>query len=1091
MIRVEPSPPANGLSHPHLPQGRDAPTPQHLQDSYFVPPTPGPRYGGNGGVAWTPFAPADGSSHRSGFGETGGGDGGFFGHGAAAGDSGASDAPDRSRPGHGASAIATDGDRPREWANARTPSFALSPSSNAFSASFNRLGGFSGAHDIPPTPLHPPASSPFIPTGAEAQPNPFDSAVVPQTPGAGSSPAPQAGPGVAPKLNFPISLPFVPGRKVAPRPSARPSPAASSNGSSTSTSRYTPIVPTALFSLVRASLTSSASSPPLLVLDIRTHTSYLSERLVNSINVCVPSTLLRRPGFGVDRVQEGLPEAEQDVFAAWNACETIVAIDTESTSLAEGSSGVASLLGKFDRAGFQGKLGWVKGGWYAVKTQARGLSRPETSTLFQSGSGSPTSSASSTPNLATDSAARSDQAFSLNQPPAPGSKKHGRPVLQVRDLPMAAFQVASTSAFVHSGGPSNSSSSVGVTSPSSDGSASSRRPNLGKRRKSSNDPTASDPSFTLGGRGGVDAMPTPIGESPPTPRGGADQAQRNVQGAVKMSTNPFFDNIRQNSEALSLDRSLANLNPVELPSVPAALLPTLPPFLRDLLDMSPMQRADKLARQFYELEVAERERLEGTFRWHARHTTLQAAPFGQGGKKGQELDDGEESPETKQWKRFGISAGVELGSLNRFKNIFPYEHRRVKLTDHSPSATDYINASHLRLPPSAKRFVASQGPLPTTYSDFWQMCEQEHVGVIIMLTNLNEGGREKCGRYWITPEDGQKDWEVTVEGDQAHEEEAREWQRERKNSGGLFGGGASTGGFFAPADAQVASRDEQKPTTRSDCTVRRTLTVKRLGGRGFDPSATNTRPRKIRHIQYRAWPDFDIPADPADVVSLVDEVDAAQASYMQEIGWRLEDHDGMEPPILAHCSAGVGRTGVYIMVSSLLDQMRRSRRSDEEKKRDGVVSMDVDSNSPPSSGAATPSRPDLVSRSSDPETSSLSAHLSLSTLDSSSAQASPSGTRASTVEPSTATTSLSSDPSASPLRRPEPGSISGPHPVLPDADGPTPALLQDDPIFAGVNALREQRMSMVANYRQYVCVVECLLEGFLREAQQDQKQDGK
>lgn len=350
-----------------------------------------------------------------------------------------------------------------------------------------------------------------------------------------------------------------------------------------------------------------------------------------------------------------------------------------------------------------------------------------------------------------------------------------------------------------------------------------------------------------------------------------------------------------------------------------------------------------------------------------------------------------------------------------------------------------------------------------------------------MLTNLNEGGREKCGRYWITPPGGQKDWEVSVIGDKAHEEEQEQWKREEKNGGNLlFGGGGSSGGFFAPADADVGKKDELKPTTRADQTVRRMFTVKRLGGRGFNPSTTNTQPRKIRHIQYRAWPDFDIPADPAELVSLIEEVDQAQADYMKEIGWRVEDHNGMEPPILAHCSAGVGRTGVYIMVSSMLDKMRRERK---EAKKDGggdIAPMEVDT-SPSASGTTTPSRPDLITRSSDPETSSLSAHFSLSSLDSNSARASPDPFPAPPSTQAQAPPSLSTRSSTTSLRRPEPESISGPHPVLPLAEDSTPALLQDDPVFAGVNALREQRMSMVANYRQYVCVIECVLEGIARE----------
>ncbi|GAA5883795.1 hypothetical protein JCM16303_002377 [Sporobolomyces ruberrimus] len=1032
-------------------------------NSYFVPPTPGAS-------AWPPNRNENEN------------DGGFFGGG---GQSFSLNGELNSKHSQAGPSSRGDVQPPRvesPWSNTAPPAFALSPSSNAFNTKFNRLGGFAAAHDIPPTPLYPPAQSPFIPPDAQPEANPFDFPPSASTPAnSGADPISSFKlPSTPSGSSFNFALPAGAGRKLAPRGSVR-SGTPSSSATPASTSRYTPVIPTALFSQLQISPSSPSSSTPVLVLDIRTHTAHLTERIANSINVCVPSTLLRRPGFGVDRIQDGLPEHQQDLFAGWSTCDMIVAIDAESTSLSEGSSGVASLLAKFDRAGFKGKLSWVKGGWYAIKTQARGLSSSEQAKLFQSGSGSPRASGEPSPNLNSNSNSTDNQ-FTLNQPPTSSSKKHGRPVLQVRDLPIAAFQLASTSAFVHSGLPT-SNNGISVTSPSSDGSSSSRRPNLGKRRKSSNDPSMMRSEQVGLNLSGHDSAQTPIGEFPNSSRSGANETRRDVKAATKMSSNPFFDNIRQNSEALSLDRSLANLNPVELPSVPPHLLPTLPQFLQDLVSLSPMQRADKLARQFYELEVAERERLEGTFRWHARHTAVESAPqAARSGKDGKELDEGEETPETRQWKKFGISAGVELGGLNRFKNIFPYEYRRVKLSDHSPHATDYINASHLQLPPSAKRFIASQGPLPATYSDFWQLCEQEHVGVIIMLTNLNEGGREKCGRYWITPPGGQTDWDVKVVGDKAHEEEQEQWKREEKNGGNLlFGGGGSSGGFFAPADADVAASKEQdssKPTTRADQTVRRLLTVQRLGGRGFNPATTNTQPRKIRHIQYRAWPDFDIPADPAELVSLIEEVDQAQSDYMKEIGWKLEEHDGKEPPILAHCSAGVGRTGVYIMVSSMLDKLRRERQAAKAPASD-MVPMDVDT-SPVQSGTTTPARPELVTRSSDPETSSLSAHFSLSTLDS--ARASPVPV-SSSQQPTPKT--LSARSSTTSLRRPEPSSISGPHPVLPPEDDPTPVLLQDDPVFAGVNALREQRMSMVANYRQYVCVIECVIEGIKRAAAEE------
>lgn len=83
--------------------------------------------------------------------------------------------------------------------------------------------------------------------------------------------------------------------------------------------------------------------------------------------------------------------------------------------------------------------------------------------------------------------------------------------------------------------------------------------------------------------------------------------------------------------------------------------------------MSPLDRAQQLARQFYDLEVAERERLEGTMHWHAHvqaaeEAATAATPTAGGLASG--------------FRRFGISAGVELGHLNRYKNIFPVRYSR-------------------------------------------------------------------------------------------------------------------------------------------------------------------------------------------------------------------------------------------------------------------------------------------------------------------------------------------------------------------------------------------------------------------------------
>lgn len=51
-----------------------------------------------------------------------------------------------------------------------------------------------------------------------------------------------------------------------------------------------------------------------------------------------------------------------------------------------------------------------------------------------------------------------------------------------------------------------------------------------------------------------------------------------------------------------------------------------------------------------------------------------------------------------------------------------------------------------------RRFICTQGPLPTTVDDFWAMIVQEGVQAIVMLCNIVELGRVKCHQYWPTRE---------------------------------------------------------------------------------------------------------------------------------------------------------------------------------------------------------------------------------------------------------------------------------------------------------------------------------------------------
>ncbi|XP_061180584.1 receptor-type tyrosine-protein phosphatase C-like [Saccostrea echinata] len=89
-------------------------------------------------------------------------------------------------------------------------------------------------------------------------------------------------------------------------------------------------------------------------------------------------------------------------------------------------------------------------------------------------------------------------------------------------------------------------------------------------------------------------------------------------------------------------------------------------------------------------------------------------------------------------------------SRNRFKTTFPYDHSRLILQSNE---NDYINANFIRDLEGNRKYIASQGPKPNTLSDHWLMIWQENVNVIIMLTNLVEGSKKKCGQYWPDSEE--------------------------------------------------------------------------------------------------------------------------------------------------------------------------------------------------------------------------------------------------------------------------------------------------------------------------------------------------
>lgn len=251
---------------------------------------------------------------------------------------------------------------------------------------------------------------------------------------------------------------------------------------------------------------------------------------------------------------------------------------------------------------------------------------------------------------------------------------------------------------------------------------------------------------------------------------------------------------------------------------------------------------------------------------------------------------------------------------NRYRDISPYDCTRVVLLN--AESGDYINANYvnMEIPPSGtiNRYIATQGPLSTTVNDFWRMVQQESSHLVVMLTTVMERGRPKCHQYWPSADE---------EPLQLSEGFSIKCLSEKPDETGSF------------VFRDLVMTDEKSKETRV-----------------------------IQHMQYLAWPDHGVPADPDLFLQFTEKVRAARnTTLLQEIEASLknvklrtmDDNGGLDmserrvvhtdsdespndmpsstsvhqyisaanPPIIVHCSAGIGRTGVLILMDTALALM--------------------------------------------------------------------------------------------------------------------------------------------------------------------------
>jgi protein tyrosine phosphatase len=380
------------------------------------------------------------------------------------------------------------------------------------------------------------------------------------------------------------------------------------------------------------------------------------------------------------------------------------------------------------------------------------------------------------------------------------------------------------------------------------------------------------------------------------------------------AANPFFSNIRQNMDLIGGVGQLALQRPAAMTNKQKEELPR---WLKRAISSS--NEGKMVSDKFLHIEQKEQKRMRDAMSHKVNYGT----------------------PRTADEEHVQL-AGIEKGAKNRYNNIWPYEHSRVKLEGALVNGCDYVNANYVKSQWSNKRYIATQGPIPATFGDFWNVVWQQDVRVVVMLTAETEGGQLKAHNYWQSNHYGSIHVHLHSEH-RASLEPAR--IRDHRSSRPSAMHRHSTTSSRSSTSRDSDGSENLNPNSDKPYVIVRNITI----SNSAEPFA---RMREITQLHYTGWPDFGAPAHPSDLLGLVEQCDAVvrASSSRRSLSEPALDE---ERPVLVHCSAGCGRTGTFCTVDSVLDMLKRQIREgylnphDHESQRSArqPTPMDLDSRS--------------------------------------------------------------------------------------------------------------------------------------------------
>lgn len=233
---------------------------------------------------------------------------------------------------------------------------------------------------------------------------------------------------------------------------------------------------------------------------------------------------------------------------------------------------------------------------------------------------------------------------------------------------------------------------------------------------------------------------------------------------------------------------------------------------------------------------------------------------------------------------YSVAVGCENGHCNRYSDVEPYDRTRVIVV----GGERYLNANWVRELFGGRWWIATQAPLPETAHAFLSLIMQpvtrppssldpsptpssssqataSRIRTIVQLTQDIESGRRKADEYFPAS----------------------------AGEGHSFAIEAEEGADLGPLTVTLLKTEK---IAEAHC-VKSTVQISSAQG-GVEPVV-------FTHMLYAAWPDHGVP-EPEDRASLL--------AFLQLV----DKTNDPSSPIMVNCSAGIGRTGSFIALSSLL-----------------------------------------------------------------------------------------------------------------------------------------------------------------------------